>query len=847
LTDTVPTIFALTGLLALVSMLLPLADRLAIPYAVLLAGVGCAIGIVTQLFSADAGSGIVGDMIAALDRFDLPAEALLFIFLPALLFETALNFDVQRLTDEIAPVLLLAVIGVLVSTAVVGVALWGVFGEMLLVCLLLGAVVATTDPVAVVAIFRDIGAPRRLTMLVEGEALFNDAAAIALYGLLLAMLTGASAAHPIDGLVEFLRGFIGGLVAGVASGRLVGVVMPLLRNHRLAETTLTIAVAYLVFVVSQRYLFVSGVVAVVTAGLVVNYEGRRRLSPSSWKMLLRTWEQIGFWATSLIFLLAAMMVPDLLASATLYQMAELVLLILAAFAARAITLYGLLPLLSFVHLAERVRNDHKLVILWGGMRGAVSLALALAASQNTALSPEIREFVGVLASSFILFTLFVGAPTLRPLMRILRLDQLSPADVALRNRVTALYLSTIGEDVGKVAQEHGIVGEAVEDALKPYLRYSDAAAEIAEENAQLPAEPRLRASLQILIEREQELYLEHFEARAMSRRALARLMTRVTMLRDAVKPGGIAEYHEAAIKIVGFSRRFRPKMALQRYLGISWPIAGEIADRFESQLIARVVIEDLRAFNTTRLRPLFGDGPSKTIDRELVERYASVAQAIDALALQYPSYARALQAQFLALRAIGLEEEQYQRLRFESVLTLEVFTDLMRDLHHRRRVAERRPRLDLGLRRAALVERVAMFASLEPRARRKISRLLRARLVLPGELILRKGDPGDSMYFISSGAVEVRLTPTPVRLGTGDFFGELALLHQRPRNADVVALGYCQLLRLGSGDFHRLTRADAGVLRGIRTTAGQRLEENSGLERNSSLEASPGLEGNPVD
>src|ERR1700716_2628436 len=191
--DIVLTIFALTGLLGLVSMLLPLADRLAIPYAVLLAAVGCAVGAGIAFFGATVGAGMVGDMVHGLDGFHPTAEALLYIFLPALLFETALNVDVQHLTEEIAPVLLLAVIGVLVSTVVVGVALWVSFGVTLLACLLHGAVVATTDPVAVVAIFRDIGAPRRLSMLVEGESLFNDAAAIALYALLLTMLTGQ---HP---------------------------------------------------------------------------------------------------------------------------------------------------------------------------------------------------------------------------------------------------------------------------------------------------------------------------------------------------------------------------------------------------------------------------------------------------------------------------------------------------------------------------------------------------------------------------------------------------------------------------------------------------------------------------
>ncbi len=455
------------------------------------------------------------------------------------------------------------------------------------------------------------------------------------------------------------------------------------------------------------------------------------------------------------------------------------------------------------------------------MRGAVSLALALAATENTELAPEIRQFVGVLATGFVLFTLFVSAPTLRPLMRLLGLDQLSPAELALRDRVTALYLSTIGEDIGKVAREHGIVGAAIDNAAKWYRERAEAATLIAEENAQLPPESRLRSSLRILVEREQELYRQHFDARAMSRRALARLLSRTTQLRDAVKSDGIVEYNLAAAKIGGFPRDFRFNLALQRYLGIEWPLARAIADRFEAQLTGRVVIHELRAFNADQLRRLFGDGPGKTVDAALAMRLELIGQAIDALMLQYPSYAAALQTQFLTLRAIRLEEQQYQRLRAESIVSSEVYNDLMRSLSYRRGVAEKRPRLDLGLKRTDLISRVAIFADIDPRKRAKISRLLRARLTLPGETILRKGERGDSMYFISSGAVEVRIDP-PVRLGTGDFVGELAILDSRPRAADVVALGFCQLLRLSSRDFDRLMRADDGLREQIRSIANLR-------------------------
>jgi len=108
-----------------------------------------------------------------------------------------------------------------------------------------------------------------------------------------------------------------------------------------------------------------------------------------------------------------------------------------------LTLYGLIPMLSFARMAKPIAGDHKLVMLWGGMRGAVSLALALAATENTALPLEVRHFVGILATGFVLFTLLVTAPTMRPLMRLLKISSLPPEEVALNERVIGLSLSSI--------------------------------------------------------------------------------------------------------------------------------------------------------------------------------------------------------------------------------------------------------------------------------------------------------------------------------------------------------------------------------------------------------------------
>jgi CPA1 family monovalent cation:H+ antiporter len=817
--ETVLTVFAVTALLGLVSLLLPLAERFSIPYTVLLALVGIAIGGATNIPTAYLHGGAVRDIIATLRDFGLSAESLLYIFLPALLFEAALNVDVRQLGDEMAPVLLLAVIGVIVCTLVVGFALWPLAPVGVLACVILGAIIATTDPVAVVAIFRDIGAPRRLSTLVQGESLFNDAAAIAIYSLAVAILSGNRPASPLGGVATFLRQFGGGLGVGYIAGWSAALFMPVLRSSRLAEATMTIGFAYAIYIICDHYLGVSGVVAVAAAALAVSAEGRRRLAPSNFESLVATWEQLAFWASSLIFLFAAMHTPELLRRASWGDFVLLGALIAAALVARALTLYGLIPVLSFARIAQPIDANYKLFMLWGGMRGAVSLALALAVTEDVSLPPEIRQFVGVLATGFVLFTLLVTAPTMRPLMRLLRLSDAPPAEVALRERVIGLSLSSMREEIETVGREHQIAPEIVGEITAAYDSRRRDPADIAEENAQLPNELRVGAALAVLADREQEFCLEYFEGRTVSRRVAANLLAHAARLRDGARTQGIEGYQQAAARLRAFGPTFRLAMAMHRRLGIAGPLARRLAERFEVQLAARFVLENLAAFNRQQIGRLFGNGPSAVMARQVELRLTEIDRAITALKLQYPSYVRQLETQFLGRTAARFEEARYRRLRAESIVNQDVFEDLLRQLRRRRRVVEARTVLDLGLKRDDLLGRVPMFASLDGKTRRSVARLLRPRLAVPDEFIVRLGERGDAMYFISSGAVEVRIAPEPVRLGSGDFFGELALLVTDRRNADVVAIGYCQLLSLAARDLSRLFQTEPALREHIHAVA----------------------------
>ena len=148
----------------------------------------------------------------------------------------------------------------------------------------------------------------------------------------------------------------------------------------------------------------------------------------------------------------------------------------------------------------------------------------------------------------------------------------------------------------------------------------------------------------------------------------------------------------------------------------------------------------------------------------------------------------------------------------EGLIPQELFEDLKRGVTATR-AAEQRPRFDIGLDTRRLIEQLDFLSALSNAQLDRVAKLLRPRFTVPNERIVRAGDRGDAVFFIASGAVEVRLPVRNVRLGTGEFFGEMALLTGRLRQADVVALTYCQLLVLRRADFDRFMTAnpDAGA------------------------------------
>src|SRR5690348_10352711 len=239
--------FVIAGFLVLIAFVQPFARRLQLPYTILLAAFSVVVAGLSSFLLYTPLTNRFNDIVAPIVNLPITASIFLDVFLPILLFHAALTIDLREIARDAAPILTLAILAVIAAAAAIGFGL-SLAGVPLTVALLLGAIVATTDPAAVIAIFREVGAPPRLTRLLEGESLLNDAAAIVLFGIIVSMLADGVQSSIVDAVLAFATTFVGGLALGAVAGRLFGAALPWLGSSRTAEVTLSVALPYIVYI-----------------------------------------------------------------------------------------------------------------------------------------------------------------------------------------------------------------------------------------------------------------------------------------------------------------------------------------------------------------------------------------------------------------------------------------------------------------------------------------------------------------------------------------------------------------------------------------------------------------------
>jgi CPA1 family monovalent cation:H+ antiporter len=387
--DVEATVAALAWMLLGAALLGMLAWRFRIPYPVVLVLGGLAVEETHLL---------------ALPR--LEPGVLLFVFLPPLLFDAAFRLDDKQLRSVARPVLLLAVPGTIATAAIVGLVLMWTLHVPVAVALLFGSVVAATDPIAVVAVFRNLRAPTRLSVIAEGESLINDGVAITLYTAAIGIGTAGNA-DVIGAIGLFVRQIFGGVAIGIVLGILFSRLTAAVDDH-MVEMMLSTALAYGSFVAAQS-VGTSGALACVAAGLIHGSYGRRvGMSERTTRLLDDLWEFFGFLANALVFLLVGFSAS---LSSLLTAAGPVVVSIIAVLVSRVLVILGP-PLLLAGRLLDTSRAE-RAVLVWGGLRGALTITLALA------LPPALPERQLLIAMAFgvVLFSLLIQGLTLSLLVK----------------------------------------------------------------------------------------------------------------------------------------------------------------------------------------------------------------------------------------------------------------------------------------------------------------------------------------------------------------------------------------------------------------------------------------------
>jgi Na+/H+ antiporter len=374
--------------------------------------------------------GVVASYIPGVPEYELDPEVVLLGLLPPLLYATAIRTSLIDFRRNRGPILLLSVGLVIFTTAAVGVVAWLVIpGLPLAAGLAIGAVVAPPDAVAATAVARKVGMPRKLTRLLEGESLFNDAAALVALRTATAAIAGSVSLLQAGG--DFLLAAGGGAAIGLAVGAIAAMIRTRLEDP-LTDTALSLAVPFIAYLAAEE-IRGSGVLAVVIAGLILGHKAPSMLSGRSRLASRLNWQTIQFLLENIVFLLIGLQVRRIMTEVGESGLSALHLVLICA-ATLAATILTRAVWMVGIGLARRVLRRHawpwrySAVIAWAGMRGVVTLAAAFVLPADT---PQ-RAVLVLVAFVVVAGTLVLHGTTLPVLVRRLRLPPPDPAEDALQ-------------------------------------------------------------------------------------------------------------------------------------------------------------------------------------------------------------------------------------------------------------------------------------------------------------------------------------------------------------------------------------------------------------------------------
>jgi len=787
------SVLLLMVLLAIGVLVRGLFNRLPIPYTVMLVILGMLLGNLARVWQP----------LESIRYFQLSPELVFFIFLPVLIFESGLSLHARQLAKDIVPVLMLAIPALLLSTTIVGVGVWLLLPLDLTTALLFGALISATDPVAVVSLFKELGTPTRLTTLVEGESLLNDATAIVLFSILLGLaLHGGFVVTDIGAaMLEFIRVFLGGTLLGLVFGLLLSRLVVRLHLDTSSVLISSLILAYVAFIVAEHSLHVSGVMAVVAAALSFSLVASPRLAEETGHAVHNTWEFLADMTNTLLFLLIGMAVDLQSLAAT----SGFILLVgLLVIAARGVSVYSFVPLTVKLFKLPEVTMGERHIMWWGGLKGGLAIAIVLSIPADL---PG-RDILLNLTLGVVLLSLLINAPTIRLLIEKLGLDRLSE-DESIELEQTAAQVRAHAGSVLQKLLDNRVLSRAgnfrAEQEVSQSLQWPSQ--DVSDESF------KRKQHLNALREESRELE-RLFNAGVVPQYSFLDIKVELQRENDQLRN---PERIEGEMDASSPSLFIRFENALIRRLRESdW--ASNLLARYQNTRISQHVVKDLvrilmaeAAIEYARQQAKIDPRFDPSIESRYRDRLQLLHDKIADYQRDFEEFYQRFERRF-AKRAVLISVLRYiQNEQRKGVVSTKVYAVLAQAISQALELMPAISEPVPGMKNEDLIGLVPLFSGLSDDALKGIAAKAASVNYLPGDIIIGQGEHGDSLYIVVKGRVRVSHTVDEeshvlADLVVGDFFGEMALLGDQVRRATVTAQHTSTLLRLTAQDVMEISR-----------------------------------------
>lgn len=755
---------------------------------------------------------------------------ILYIFLPTLIFEAAFAMDVHTFKKTATNAIILAIPGIIIALALTGLIVIGIktAGVGLnnwnwTLALLFGTVISATDPVAVVAILKEVGASKKLGTLIEGESMLNDGTAIVIFMVIFLSLTGAgSDASPF---LEFLRVSIGGILVGVAIGYIIIAWVKKVFNDALVEITVIVAAAYITFYIAEHFFHVSGVLGLVALGLMMASVGRTRISPEVEHFLHEFWELFAFIANTLIFLIVGVVISDNIVF-TANDFLILILLYIGIHVVRGLVIAVFFPVMKKAGYGISKKDTY--VLWWGALRGAVGLALALIVAGEPSIDESIRNQFLFYTAGIVTLTLVINATTIKALLNVLGLTSIPPAKQKMILNAKN-YLRTAAENSMEKLKNDRFLGRANWESVATYLPEEP-------ENIKIKLDEGKNSNLyekrRRVLEKEKSSYWNQFKEGLLGPIAVRNLSDAINEIIDS--EGKISLSERKDLESLWQTPRFLSKLQ-------SIPLLKNISQRFFFERLA-ISYDAARGFVEAQYESLklaesmaiSSDSEELSIDQDLATIESEINENrihgltfLRNLKNTYPEIYDAIATRHAIRSNLNSELKFVEKLQKKGQIGTDEAHKMIDSIEERMKKLVDSPPAIKPPEKAKLLEEVAWLKELDRTTFNKVVSLFQHRNYAVGEKIIKEHGHVDGLYVVARGSVKVTINKKLVDiLGKGSIIGEIAVLTNVPRTATVTAESPVTVLRLTSVSMQQVIHDNHTLEDKLWQIAAPRLAEN---------------------